>query len=270
MEHMNPADDIHSGRSDRLTGLDCVSGLSWPGVRYFSTTRAGGMSHGAFASLNLGAHTRDDPVSVRENRRALRRVLPDEPLWLEQVHGSDVLDADAWLAERDEAPTADAAVTVRPGRVLAIMTADCLPVVLSDLDGTVLGVAHAGWRGLAGSVLEHTVARMRSARPGAGPLRAWVGPAISQRHFEVGNDVYTAFVDQDPGVRMYFVRSPVSSKWLADLSAIARHRLWRAGVEDVELSHYCTYGQADLFYSYRRASDTGRFATLAWLRPGEA
>jgi YfiH family protein len=251
-------------------GLGTVSGLPWPGVRYFATTREGGVSLGGFASFNLGAHTRDDPACVQENRRRLRDVLPGDPLWLDQVHGGDVLDADAWTAESADAPRADAAVTVRPGRVLAIMTADCLPVVLSGQGGAVLGVAHAGWRGLVGGVLENTVARMRAVCPGAGALRAWIGPAISQRHFEVGDDVHAAFVGRDPAARMFFVRSPAAPKWLADLPSLARHRLWRAGVEDVELSGYCTYGRADLFYSYRRASDTGRLATLAWLSPGEA
>jgi YfiH family protein len=256
--------------SGESCGPGTVSGLTWPGVRYFATTRAGGVSCGGFASFNLGAHTRDDPARVQENRRRLRGVLPGDPLWLDQVHGSEVLDADAWVAGSADAPRADAAVTTRPERVLAIMTADCLPVVLSDHGGMVLGVAHAGWRGLAGGVLEATVARMRAMCPGAGALRAWVGPAISQRHFEVGGDVHAAFVGPDPAARMFFVRSPSGPKWLADLPSLARHRLWRVGVEDIELSSYCTYGRADLFYSYRRASDTGRLATLAWLSPGKA
>lgn len=274
MEDLNQAsrDTGRLAAGGARTGGDAkratVSGLAWPGVRYFSTTREGGVSQGAYASFNLGMHTRDNPVDVRENRRRLMQALPRDPLWLEQVHGSEVLDADAWQVEGGAPPRADAAVTVQPGRVLAIMTADCLPVVLSDADGSVLGVAHAGWRGLAGSVLEHTVSRMQSLRPQATGYRAWIGPAISQRHFEVGADVYAAFVDQDPETRMYFTRAAAGAKWLADLPSIARHRLTRAGVDDVELSGYCTYGEGDRFYSYRRSSDTGRLATLAWLQPG--
>jgi len=240
-----------------------VSGLAWSGVRYFTTTRCGGASAGPFNSFNLGGHTGDDPACVERNRRDLAQGLPDEPIWLAQVHGSAVLDADAWQGRG--APQADAAVTTRAGRVLAIMTADCLPVVLADTGGRVLGVAHAGWRGLAGGVLESTLDRMRLACPDASGFRAWVGPGIGQRHFEVGADVLAAFAGRDADTRLFFAEKTPGEKWLADLASLARHRLCRAGVGDVELSGYCTYGRPDLFYSYRRAGRTGRMATLAWL-----
>ncbi|TAM90710.1 MAG: peptidoglycan editing factor PgeF [Candidimonas sp.] len=271
MEDVSRADAPVRGPGGQRVDLPLVSGLSWPGVRYFSTTRMGGVSRGAYASFNLGMHTGDDPARVRENRSYLRGLLPADPLWLDQVHGGEVLDADSHEDRGGAPPKADAAVTTRPECVLAIMTADCLPVVLADVDGTVLGVAHAGWRGLAGSVLEHTVERLRALRPNAPGFRAWIGPAISQRCFEVGSDVYAAFVDHDAQARHYFVRSArARGKWLADLASLARHRLTRAGVEDVELSGYCTYGQPERFYSYRRASDTGRGATIAWLLPRRA
>jgi YfiH family protein len=261
----------------RAATCPVVSGLGWNNVRYFTTTRGGGVSTGDFASLNLGRHTQDRPESVDENRRRLAGLLPARPLWLNQVHGIEVLDADAWGAHAGgpdsdpagAAPTADAAVTTRCNRVLAIMTADCLPVVIAGEAGRVLGVAHAGWRGLASGVLEATLRTMAeksgATAGGATAFRAWIGPAITQAHFEVGKDVHDAFVSADPSARGYFVRKAQGEKWLADLPALARHRLLRAGVANVELSGHCTYGRPDLFYSYRRGCNTGRIATLAWL-----
>lgn len=250
-----------------------VSGLDWNNVRYFTTSRSGGISTGNFASFNLARHTQDNPDNVHENRQRLAGVLPASPLWLNQVHGNTALDADTWLAGSGGsglcptaiAPTADAAVTTQCNRVLAIMTADCLPVVIADVAGQVLGVAHAGWRGLASGVLEATLQAMKAKCGGATALRAWVGPAIMQAHFEVGKDVHDTFVQADASTRAYFVEKRYGEKWLADLPALARHRLSRAGVANVELSGYCTYGRPELFYSYRRASSTGRIATLAWL-----
>jgi YfiH family protein len=243
-----------------------VSGLHWQGVAYFCTTRQGGASRGSYASLNLAGHAQDDPSHVIENRRRLGFYLPAGPLWLNQVHGTHVVDADS---PRDSlaAVTADAAVTARADCVLAIMTADCLPVVMADSRGQVLGVAHAGWRGLANGVLEHTLQCMRAKNPLATQWRAWIGPGISQPHFEVGADVFSAFVDSDPQAAAFFAEKIPHEKWLADLPGLARHRLQQAGVRNVELSGYCTYGQPGHFYSYRREPVTGRMATLAWLSP---
>ncbi|WP_323028962.1 polyphenol oxidase family protein [Castellaniella defragrans] len=191
-------------------GLRGVTGEPWPGVRYFSTWRVGGVSLPPRDSLNLGLHVGDDPLAVRENRLRLRRALPGDPLWLEQVHGTDVFDADAAPedAAAGPAPRADAAVTTRRGRPLAIMTADCLPVVLADEAGTVLGVAHAGWRGLAAGVLENTLAAMRRRAPAARGWRAWIGPGIGPAAFQVGAEVREAFLDQDPGLAACFVFQP--------------------------------------------------------------
>jgi YfiH family protein len=249
--------------------LTTVSGLAWPGVDYFCTTRMGGASKGHWAAFNLGQHVSDDPGHVAANRQLLRAALPGDPLWLEQVHGAQVFDADTLRPGQapETPPVADAAITARQGRVLAIMTADCLPVVMACEKGTVLGVAHAGWRGLAAGVLEHTLEAMRQRAPEASRWRAWIGPSISQAHFEVGEDVYQAFVDDSKEADGFFVRRPdvPGAKWLADLPALARLRLTRAGVHDVELSGQCTYGRPELYYSYRRDATTGRIATLAWL-----
>jgi YfiH family protein len=218
-------------------------------------------------TLNLAQHVHDEPSCVVENRTRLGDCLPGEPLWLNQVHGASVFDADVDNGAIGGPPVADAAVTTRVDRVLAIMTADCLPIVIAATDGLVLGVAHAGWRGLAGGVLEQTLARLRAAHPhpAHAQWRAWVGPAISQRHFEVGADVFSAFVDRDGLSRVFFAEKIPNRKWLADLPGLARHRLYQLGVADIELSGYCTYGQPDFFYSYRRDPLCGRMATIAWL-----
>jgi len=243
-------------------GLPVVPGPGWPGVACFCTTRAGGVGAAPYDTLNLGLKAGDDPATVAENRRRLRAGLPGDPFWLAQVHGSRVLDADADLPGGQ----ADAAVTARAGRVLAIMTADCLPVVLSDLDGRVLGAAHAGWRGLAGGVLENTLDELRRRHPRARGWRAWVGPGIGPEAFEVGEDVREAFAPGGPQALAAFAPRPQArGKWLADLPALAELRLRRAGVEQVSLSRLCTVQHRELFFSYRRDGRTGRMATLAWL-----
>ncbi len=246
--------------------FESVTGRPWRGVHYFCTTRRGGSSLPPWDGLNLGMHVGDAPPAVRSNRALLRRALPTEPLWLEQVHGTEVCDADSWTGDRP--PRADGAVTTRIDRPLVILTADCLPVVLADEAGSVLGLAHAGWRGLVAGVLENTLAQMRRKVSSDKQWRAWIGPAISQACFEVGPEVRAAFVDRDSAVAPYFVARPGSDRWLADLPGIARHRLYAAGVDRVECSGHCTYRQAGCFYSYRRAAETGRQATIAWLTGG--
>lgn len=248
------------------SGVRGVTGETWRGVQYFCTWRVGGESPSPWDSLNLGTHVQDAPGAVESNRTRLRRSLPAEPLWLEQVHGTQVYDADASGVSRlGGTPCADAAVTTESGRPLAIMTADCLPVVLADDAGRVLGVAHAGWRGLAAGVLENTLSTMRARCPDAGSWRAWLGPAIGQPAFEVGEEVREAFVGPDPAAAACFVRWPGSGRWHADLAGLARQRLARAGVARIELSGECTHARADRYFSYRREARTGRQATLAWL-----
>lgn len=240
-----------------------IQGRPWQGVRYGCSTREGGVSEGPWASLNLALHVKDDPAAVLENRRRLGALLPAEPLWLDQVHGTDVVDADTWQGETSP-PRGDAAVTTQRGSVLAVMTADCIPVVIADTEARALGVAHAGWRGLAAGVLENTLAALTRRVPQAS-WRAWIGPCIGQPRFEVGDEVRLAFVEQDADTASCFTEGRMPGKWQADLAALARHRLARAGVAEIEISGRCTYDRADLFFSYRREPVTGRMATVAWL-----
>lgn len=250
-----------------IHGLPVVTGPSWPGVHFFCTTRAGGVGVAPHDTLNLGLRADDCPDTVRENRRRLRAALPSEPLWLRQVHGADVVDGDTWPPDTGDVgePAADASVTSTPGRVLAVMAADCLPVFMTDLDGTVVGAAHAGWRGLAGGVLENTLAHLRVKAPAARGWRAWVGPGIGPDHFEVGDDVRGAFAGLGGEAEACFKAHPQrAGKWLADLAALAVLRLQRAGVEDIHACGLCTVSDAARFFSYRRDGTTGRMALLAW------
>lgn len=229
-----------------------------PGVCALVTTRSGGLSEGPWASMNLALHVGDDPDAVHANRRILREFLPAGPVWLDQVHGRTVVDASVTHA----AVRADAAFACRRGVVCAVLTADCLPVLLCDRAGTVVAAAHAGWRGLAGGVLEATVEAM-----GVSPdsVMAWLGPAIGPEAFEIGADVREIFCDGDPETGPAFVPGARPGKWFADLYRLARFRLARAGVLQVAGGGRCTYGEGERFYSYRRDGVTGRFASLVWL-----
>lgn len=239
----------------------------WPAparVKALMTTRRGGVSLPPYDSLNLASHVGDDPRAVAENRRILRRHLPSEPLWLTQVHGAGVAEAG-----RDAAGVeADAALARAPGQVCAVLTADCLPVLLCDSRASVVAVAHAGWRGLLAGVIEATVRAM-----GIGPARvlAWLGPAIGPDAFEVGEEVRQAFIERDPIAATAFrptlpgTLDGAPRKWLADLYALARLRLQALGVEQVYGAAGCTYREVERFYSYRRDGRTGRMAALIWL-----
>jgi len=248
-------------------GLPVLPALEALGVCSFCTTRLGGVGNGPHASLNLGSRAGDDPAVVAENRRRLRAALPGEPFWLTQVHGARVLDADdPAYQQATTAREADAAVTTRPERVLAVMAADCLPVVMADLDAQVLGAAHAGWRGLAAGVLEQTLSALRARCPDARGWQAWIGPGIGPDVFEVGAEVRTAFADLGDAAWALFAAHPVRpNKYLADLPGLAELRLRRAGVTDVRQARLCTYSHPDLFFSYRRDGVTGRMALCAWL-----
>ena len=232
-----------------------------PGVRALITTRAGGVSRGAYAGLNLGLRSGDDIEDVVRNRASLRQWLPAEPLWLRQVHGTTVVEADT--AEGN--PEADAALARRPGRVCAALTADCLPLLLCDREGTIVAAVHAGWRGLCSGVIEHTL-RAMDRPPQA--LLAYLGPAIGPEAYEVGAEVRAAFIAADRG------GDPESEaafapgrpgKFHADLYALARRRLARSGVAGIYGGGYCTYTQRERFYSYRRDGATGRMASLIWM-----
>jgi len=230
-----------------------------PKVRALATTRQSGHGVGAYASFNLATHVGDDAAIVAANRDLLGEYLPVAPRWLTQVHGTRCVDAET-AADGAEA---DASFVRSPGRACAVLTADCLPVLLCNADGTVAAAAHAGWRGLAAGILESTVAAMRV--PG-GALVAWLGPAIGPAAFEVGDEVRTNFLRQDAGAIGAFV-SHGDGKWLCDLYALARRRLARLGVQHISGGGYCTHADAARFFSYRRDGRTGRMATLIWLEP---
>lgn len=239
-----------------------------PGVRAAASLRLGGVSPPPWHSLNLGDHVGDDPARVAENRRRLGQALalPEPPAWLAQVHGREVLplDAEAVPAER----IADAAVTGRAGRVLAVLTADCLPVLLCRADGRRIGVAHAGWRGLAEGVLEATVEAL-DAPPEE--VLAWLGPGIGAAAYEVGADVRDACLAAGAGTEVdadacFTPGRP--GRWQFDLAGLARRRLEALGLAGIHGGQWCTHADAERFYSHRRDGadrPTGRMATLLWL-----
>ena len=228
-----------------------------PNVRALITTRAGGASRGVYACLNLGLRSGDDSEDVARNRASLRQWLPAEPLWLRQVHGTAVAEAD--IVE-DEAE-ADAAVARRPGRVCAVLTADCLPLLLCDEAGTTVAAAHAGWRGLCSGVIEQT---LRAMDKPAQSLLAYLGPAIGPAAYEVGAEVRAAFIDADAQADAAFAPGK-PGKFYADLYALARQRLAHSGVTKVHGGDYCTCTERERFYSYRRDGATGRMASLIWM-----
>lgn len=233
-----------------------------PNVRSLLTTREGGVSVGPYSSLNLGLHVGDDPLAVATNRaRVSERVAAaGEPLWLNQVHGTRVIDA-ATFSSKDGPPQADAAFSRSAGVVCVVMTADCLPVLFCDDAGSIVAVAHAGWRGLFAGVLEQTIAAMDM--PGRA-LMAYLGPAIGPQSFAVGDEVRSAFVAADAKAATAF--TPLQSgKWLADIYRLARQRLAGQGVERIFGGAYCTVSEADRFFSYRRDGRTGRMAAMIWL-----
>lgn len=235
----------------------------WPlpaGVGSLITTRNGGVSPAPYHSLNLGDHVGDDAANVAANRTALRDHLPAEPAWLQQVHGTVVVDA-ASVAPGSVAQ-ADASFSRTPGTVCAIMTADCLPVLLADRTGTVVGAAHAGWRGLCGGVIEATVQAMNAP---AANLIAYLGPAIGPDAFEVGGEVRDAFLAHD--IHAVEAFTPIGDgKYLADIYQLARQRLAALGITEVYGGDYCTVIDRERFFSYRRDQVTGRMASLIWLK----
>ena len=249
----------------------------WPdapeNIVALSTLRSGGVSYAPYGSgdgsgggFNLGVHVGDDAAHVRQNRALLQAALPGRPAWLSQVHGTLVLDA---AEVGDAAPVADASFATARGAVCAILTADCLPVLLCDAQGSVVAGAHAGWRGLAAGVLGKTIDAMRAR--GAGEILAWLGPAIGPQQFEVGSDVVKAFMDgavDDVGARTvaaaFVALEERPGKYLADIYALARCALAQGGVQRIAGGQYCTVSESWRFYSYRRDGITGRQASLIW------
>ncbi|HSD15639.1 MAG TPA: peptidoglycan editing factor PgeF [Thermomonas sp.] len=235
-----------------------------PGVRALTTTRHGlGVSQAPFDSFNLGIRCGDAIDAVAENRRLLEAALdlPSSPRWLRQVHGIGVAVEPAAVDRHADEPEADASVTTIPGTVLAILTADCLPVVFAARDGSEIAAAHAGWRGLADGMLEATVAAMRAP---AHAIVAWLGPAAGPDAYEIGVEVFEAFVSRDAGASAAFAQTR-PAHWKIDLYALARRRLAAVGVTDVHGGGLCTISDPARFFSHRRDQHSGRIATLAWI-----
>ncbi len=230
-----------------------------PHVRALQTRRGGGVSEGLFATLNLGDHVGDDPLAVAENRRRVCAALglDTPPQWLEQVHGTRVVV----LPDPERRPQADACWAAQPGVVCAVLTADCLPVLLCADDGSVVAAAHAGWRGLAAGVLEATLAALPLA---SSRCIAWLGAAIGLMAFEVGPEVRQALVEADTGCAEAFTRGR-DDRWHADLYWLARRRLLAAGVAAVYGGGMCTVGDASSWFSHRRDGRSGRMASLIWI-----
>ena len=266
----------------------------WPApanVKSLQTTRQGGISAAPYDTLNLGSHVGDAPRAVAHNRQSLSPYMPSEPVWLEQVHGTIVANADlascrvrprhggaehsgtgvaashllpqsAVFASNVSKVQADACIARQGGAVCVVMTADCLPVLLCDEDGTVVAAAHAGWRGLCDGVIEATVNAMDVAPH---KLMAWLGPAIGQQAFEVGEEVRVAFVAHDADAAKAFVAHDKQGKFHADIYMLARQRLKALGITRIFGGDFCTYHQKVAFFSYRRDGVTGRMGTFIWL-----
>jgi len=241
----------------------------WPApnkVRALQTTRHGGVSAAPYASLNLGDHVGDAPQAVARNRQLLSPLLPSEPVWLNQVHGTTVVNADAAGC----LPQADACIATHRGAVCAVMTADCLPVLLCDDEGRVVGAAHAGWRGLCDGVIERTVQAMNVPPQ---TLMAWLGPAIGPQAFEVGAEVRAAFIAKQPQATEAFTPSLAlagegrgkGAKYLADIYLLARQRLNALGITRIYGGVLCTCTDREKFFSYRRDGATGRMGSFIWL-----
>jgi YfiH family protein len=233
----------------------------WPApanVKTLQTTRLGGISAAPYDTLNLGLHVGDDPLRVNRNRQMLAPLMPSEPVWLEQVHGTVVADADAAGCRVQ----ADACIARQRGSVCVVMTADCLPVLLCDEAGTVVGAAHAGWKGLAAGVIEETVKEM-----GVDPrkLMAWLGPAIGPEAFEVGAEVRDSFMAHDAKAAAAFKQHGDQGKYLADIYLLARQRLGALGITGIYGGDACTFHQKDKYFSYRRDGVTGRMGTFVWM-----
>ncbi len=235
---------------------------NWPApnhIKAITTTRNGGQSIAPYDSLNLGDHVGDDPVLVTSNRQILIKnaYLPSEPLWLKQTHSINAIDANQWQPEVE----ADAIMSNSPNIVCAVMTADCLPVLITDRTGSQVAAVHAGWRGLQAGIIENTLAKFKAP---PSEIMVWLGPAIGPRAFEVGPEVRAAFLAVDPLAESVFV-STHADRYLADIYQLARRRLTARGITAIYGGDYCTFGEKQRFFSFRRDGVTGRMATLIWI-----
>jgi len=232
----------------------------WPAplnVRAATTLRTGGFSRAEFSSLNSAGHVQDNSADILKNRQQIKQMLalPSEPVWLQQTHSVDVICAD----QADQALVGDASYTHKKNIVCTVLTADCLPLLLCDMQGTMVAAIHGGWRGLLNGIVENAVAKMPDTE-----LLAWLGPAIGSQCFEVGQDVYDAFVDKSRQFACAFTQQS-GNKYLADIYQIARIILNGAGVQKIYGGQFCTVTEAERFFSYRRDGQTGRMATLIWM-----
>jgi hypothetical protein len=246
-----------------VTSLSFIT-PDWPApshIKSLSTTRIGGVSQPPFDSLNLGTHVGDDLEAVMQNREKLTRVgtLPEQPRWLNQVHGTRIINTQDWHLNMD----ADASYSVSPQHVCSIMTADCLPVLVSDRHGTFVAAIHAGWRGLASGIIEKTLKKY-TGNPA--DLLIWLGPAIGPQQFEVGFDVFSVFTQQDEKAHLAFEQVD-DAHFLANIYLLARQRLSKFGIEQIWGGDLCTVSDSDLFFSYRRDGQSGRMASMIWIEP---
>ncbi|MEH8021398.1 MULTISPECIES: peptidoglycan editing factor PgeF [Rheinheimera] len=235
---------------------------NWPApknVHAVCSTRQGGCSEGVYASLNLGEHVADNAEHVLENRLRYQQLaqMPSAPVWLNQVHGTEVVEL---LAQNNSIITADASITSAKGVVSTVMTADCLPILLCDSTGSRVAAVHAGWRGLCNGIIENTLAHF--AQPAE--VMVYLGPAIGPTAFEIGVEVRAAFIAQATEAELAF-QPAANGKWLANLYLLARQRLLQRGVRQIYGGYYCTHQQNSLFFSYRRDGQTGRMASSIWL-----
>lgn len=234
-----------------------------PHIRALTTTRLGGVSQAPYDSLNLAVHVQDDINAVAINRQRLcqQLTLPQPPVWLNQIHSTITVDA----AKVTGTPDADAAYTNQPNIVCAVLTADCLPLLVCDKAGTVVSAIHAGWRGLANGVIE---ASIKALPVNPADLLVWLGPALGPQAFKVGNDVVAAFTAIDPAAIKAFTAID-AQHWLGNLYQLAKMRLNKLGVTHIYGGNHCTYTEADLFYSFRRDNVCGRMASLIWMEKNE-
>lgn len=234
---------------------------NWPAPTNISagtTTRLGGVSKAPYDSLNLGSNTGDDIDAIRQNREHFQQVLslPNEPYWLNQVHGNTAISIDA----NYQATNADASYTNQPGVICTVLTADCLPILVCNQAGTEIAAIHAGWRSLASGIIENTIAKF-AAPPEQ--LLTWLGPCISAQVYEIGEEVYTSFVETNPETKKAFIPTR-EHHWLANLPLLAEQRLHALGIEQIYHSNLCTLQDETQFFSYRRDCETGRMASFIY------
>ncbi|MFT4928239.1 MAG: YfiH family protein [Phenylobacterium sp.] len=239
----------------------------WPApanIKALSTTRQGGFSSPPYHSFNLASHVGDDKTVVEQNRAELARHMPAQPIWLDQTHTNKVIELGIEPHTISQSESFDASITRVPQLGCVVMTADCLPILLTDTAGSFVAAVHAGWRGLANGIIANVMARVEQA--GNSEVLAWLGPAISQQHFAVGDDVRDIFIALSPDNQTAFIPHPLHhNKWLGDIYALATQQLNALAIHHIYGGEYCTYGQSELFHSYRRDGVSGRMASAIWM-----